>query len=126
MNVVCLIGNISTDIIYGQGSSTTYCKFQVAVSRQSRNNEADFISCTAFGKTADMIKSYFSKGRKIAIKGRLQVSKFRDQQGNTKINTDVIVDEFYFVDSKPNQNQGHQNNVSPNNLVNSNYSPINF
>ncbi|WP_308698823.1 single-stranded DNA-binding protein [uncultured Thomasclavelia sp.] len=50
------------------------------------------------------IAQYFRKGNRIAVQGRLQVSNYTDQQGNKRYSTDVIVEEFEFVESKNNGN----------------------
>lgn len=109
MNKVILIGRMVRDpeIRFTQGvEPLTVCRFAVAVDRPySRNRQegeptADFINCVCFGKRAENIGQYFCKGNRIAVTGRLQVSSYTDQQGNKRYSTDVVVEDFEFVESK--------------------------
>lgn len=65
------------EIRYSQGeSSSVIARFTLAVDRRfHRNNEdqtADFISCVAFGKTAEFLEKFGKKGVKFALEGRIQ------------------------------------------------------
>lgn len=103
MNNVCLIGRITRDpeVRYSQ-SGTAVCRFSIAIDRgkdkDSNDLGADFPNCIAFGKTAETIEKYFSKGRKIGIAGRLQTGSY-EKDGVKHYTTDVIVDRFDFCDS---------------------------
>ena len=68
------------------------------MNREFNREEADFINCTAWGKTAETIAEYLRKGRRIALQGRISVSSY-EQNGETKWSTEVIVDKFEFVDT---------------------------
>lgn len=108
MNKVILMGNLTRDpeIRYATGESqTAVVRFSVAVQRkfQSRNgngNDVDFINCVAFGRTGENIGKFFTKGRKIAVSGRLQVSNWEDNNGQKRVSTDVVVEDFDFCDKK--------------------------
>lgn len=113
MNRVILLGRMARDpeVRYTQVVEPfAVCRFVVAVDRPfSKNRQegeatADFINCVAFRRTAENINQYFRKGNRIAVQGRLQVRKYTDQQGNNKYSTDVIVEDFEFVESKSNGN----------------------
>lgn len=74
-------------------------KFTVAVDRQQvkeGGKEADFISCVAFGKTADHVCKFFFKGKPVGITGRLQTSSY-EKDGRTLYSTDVVVDRVFFI-----------------------------
>ena len=108
MNIVSLVGRLTKDPECGMGKNqTAYAKFTVAVDRKWKdeqgNRQADFISCVAFGKTADFIGTYFNKGSKIGITGSIQTGSYQDQNGNTIYTTDVLVDGAEFVESKKEQ-----------------------
>jgi single-strand DNA-binding protein len=60
---------------------------------------ADFIPCIAFGKTAEFIEKYFSKGQRIGLTGRIQTGSY-DKDGQKVYTTDVIVESVEFVESK--------------------------
>lgn len=101
MNNVCLIGRITKDIElkeYGKGKDKgLMCRFTVAVQRDKET--ADFISCVAFGKTAEFLDAYTVKGSRVGIEGRLQSGKYETEEGDTRYTLDVIVSRAHFADS---------------------------
>ena len=123
MNKVIIIGRFTRDpeIKYSTGeNATATARFSLAVNRRFKNKEgnydADFINCVAFGKTAEFIEKYFSKGMAIGITGRIQTGSYTNKEGQKVYTTDVVVEETEFVESK---NKGASDNV-PNNNANSN------
>lgn len=106
MNKIILIGRLTKDpeIRYSQGeTSTAVARFSVAVDRRKAadgSQGADFPSCVAFGRTAEFIEKYFSKGNKIAIVGHLQTGSYTNNNGVKVYTTDVVADEVEFVESK--------------------------
>ena len=81
-------------------NNTRLATFTIAVSRKGKDAPTDFINCIAWRETAETIVQYFGKGSSICVVGKLQVRKWTDTNGQTRYATEVIVDEFYFVDSK--------------------------
>lgn len=123
MNKVIIIGRFTRDpeIKYTTGeNATATARFSLAVNRRFKNKEgnydADFINCVAFGKTAEFIEKYFTKGMAIGITGRIQTGSYTNKEGQKIYTTDVVVEETEFVESK---NKGTSDNV-PNNNANSN------
>lgn len=103
MNKVQLLGRLTKDaeVRYSQGDSQmAIARFTVAVDRRGKNNEADFISCVAFGKTAEFIEKYFNKGMKIGICGHIQTGSYTNNDGKKVYTTDVVADEAEFVERK--------------------------
>ena len=102
MNKVILIGRLTKDpeLRYAAGSGTAVCRFTVAINRQFKKDETDFINCVAFGKTGETITQYFTKGSKIAITGNIRTGSYDDKDGTKRYTTDVIVETFEFVESK--------------------------
>lgn len=101
MNRVEIIGRIVRDIkTESSTSGTTYLRNSIAVDRKGKKDEADFFEVTAFGKTAEFIEKYFSKGRKIAISGHLQSNNYKDKEGKSHTSVSIICDEVDFCDSK--------------------------
>ena len=100
MNVVVLIGRLTRDpeLKFGQ-SGKAYSKFSIAVNRQFSKDEADFINCVAFGKTAEFVGEYFRKGTKIAINGRLQMNRY-EINGEKRTSYDVVADNVEFAESR--------------------------
>ena len=120
MNKVILLGRLTKDpdISYTQGATPTMvASYTLAVSRRfKRENEADadFINCKSFGKAAEFIQRYISKGRQVAVCGRLQIREYTDNTGQRKWWTEVITDEVSFADSKPSQDgQGGYGQTNP-------------
>ena len=108
MNNVVLTGRLTKDpeTRYSQGNTpTAVTRFTIAVERRfKRDNEpsADFISCTAFGSTADFIDKYFRKGAKINLRGRIQTGDYTNKEGQKIYTTTVVVEDCEFGESKKN------------------------
>lgn len=113
MNNVQLIGRLTKDVVlrYFQGAQgqEAVARFTVAVDRMPKadgTREADFISCSCFGKRGEMISQYFQKGSKIGLVGRIRTGSYVNQQGATIYTTEVEVTDLDFIDPK--------NTVQPN------------
>ena len=106
MNKVILIGRLTRnpDVRYSQNeNSLAVARFTLAVDRRfKRDNEAtaDFISCVAFGRTAEFFEKYTHQGSKMAIEGRIQTGSYVKQDGTKVYTTDVVVENAEFADSK--------------------------
>lgn len=111
MNIVVLIGRLTRDpeLRYTASSGNAMARFTVAIDRglskekraeleQKGQPTADFVGCVAWGKTAETIGRYFSKGKPIAIHGRIQTGSYEAQDGTRRYTTDVVVDRFEFID----------------------------
>ncbi|KXA16556.1 single-strand binding family protein [Fusobacterium equinum] len=94
------MGRLTRDpeVKFGQ-SGKAYCRFSVAVNRPFSKDEADFINCVSFGKTAELIGEYFRKGHQIALVGRLQMNQY-ESNGEKRTSYDVVVDSFDFISTK--------------------------
>ena len=106
MNKVILIGRLTKDpeLRFTAGSGTAVSRFTVAVNRQFKKDETDFINCVAFGKTAETISQYLTKGRQIAITGNIRTGSYDGQDGKKHYTTDVAVESFEFIGSKQQNN----------------------
>ena len=102
MNSVILIGRLSRDpdVRYTQ-SQLAVARFTVAVDRPPRSNQqggeqptADFIDVTAFGKTAEIIERFFTKGRWIGVQGRIQNNNYTNKDGVTVYTYQVVADRI--------------------------------
>jgi len=134
MNLVVLLGRTTKDIElrYTQNSNLPVARFTLAVNRPyAKDNEerkADFFNCVAFGTTAENLAKYISKGRQILIEGHLQNNSYEKKDGTKSHSTDIIVNRFYFADSKQSgqaneqanyQAQGQQSQTATNDVDNS-------
>ena len=102
INKVVLLGRLTKDpeLRYATGSGIAVCRFTVAINRQLKKDETDFINCVAFGKTGETIAQYITKGRQIAITGSIRTDSYDAKDGTKRYTTDVIVETFEFVESK--------------------------
>lgn len=109
INRVVLVGRLtkSPDLRKTQ-NGTSVCKFTLAVNRRVAGQgqpDADFISCVAWNKTADLMLQYLNKGSLIGIEGRLQTGRFTNNNGETIYTCDVMVDTLQFLDPKKSEEQ---------------------
>lgn len=104
MNHVTLIGRLTRDPeIKKTRGDMSVCNATLAVDRQVKADEekkADFINITLFGKQADVFAKYLTKGRQIAIEGRIQTSTYEKENGEKVYRTDVVVNRFEFLGSQ--------------------------
>ena len=105
MNNVSLLGRMVKDPeLRSTQAGTSVLQFTIAVDRrfqkQGEEKKADFINCVAFGKTAEFISNYFTKGQMIALRGSIQVRNWEDNEGVKRYATEVIVDEVEFAGGK--------------------------
>nr|DAE86112.1 MAG TPA: Single strand binding protein [Caudoviricetes sp.] len=109
MNKCVLIGRLTKDpeLKFLAGSGKANCRFTIAVNREYKKDETDFINCVAWGKTAETISQYMTKGRQIAVSGSIRTGSFDKQDGTKVYTTDVNVDHFEFVGGK-NEGQATQ------------------
>lgn len=80
-------------------SEKDFTFFTVAINRRFNKEETDFINCCAFGKTAEFIVKYFSKGQEILFTGELHIDKYQ-KDDETRTTSKVVIDEVEFCGSK--------------------------
>lgn len=115
MNNVILMGRLTRDPeLQYSNNGTAFSKFSIAVPRDFKRDETDFINCLAFGKTAETIAEWLGKGRRIALQGRIQTGSYQNSNGDTVYTTEVVADRFEFIDS---QNENSKKAYSNNNDV---------
>lgn len=115
MNKVVLVGRMVRDpeLRFAAGSGNAVSRFTVAVNRQFKKDETDFIGCVAFGKTAEIIAQYFTKGKQIAVSGSIRTGSYEAQDGTKRYTTDVAVESFDFIESKQNNDYVPDNQAGP-------------
>lgn len=117
LNKVILSGRITRDLEVRQtNSGSAVVQFTLAVERsfanQSGERQTDFITCVAWGKTADFIGRFFSKGRSIAVIGSLRSRTYDDKNGTKHYVTEVNVDEAQFTFEPKPQNGNYGGNYN--------------
>lgn len=115
MNKVILMGRLTKDPVvkYSQGETpTAIARYNLAVNRiRTKDGEqnADFISCVAFGKNGEFAEKYLHQGTKIVIIGRIQTGSYTNKDGQKVYTTDVVVEEQEFAESKNASGNNQQN-----------------
>lgn len=104
MNRVALIGRLTKDPeLRKTQSGTSVCSFNLAVNRkvqQQGQPDADFISCVAWNKTAELMEQYLHKGSLVGVEGRIQTRSYDNQQGQRVYVTEVFTESIQFLESK--------------------------
>ncbi len=107
-NRINLIGRLGMDpevIETKDGKNMT--KIRLATSeyyvndRGERIENTEWHNCIAFGKKAETLSQYLVKGNQLAIMGKVTYRKYKDDQGKTRSNTSILINEFTFIDGKP-------------------------
>lgn len=105
MNKVIITGNAVADaeirnVAVGE-RETQVAKFCIAVKRNTKEEQVDFLNCTAWGKTAEIAEKYIMKGTKLLVEGSMQTDKYTNKDGNNVYYTYVNVNRVEFLGSKP-------------------------
>jgi single-strand DNA-binding protein len=110
MNKVIMSGNICNDLELKVNGDVKSLGVRLAVRRSFKTNgqyQSDFISMTAFDKTADLLSQYSHKGDTIMVVGRLQNCNYQKQDGSTVYQDKVIIESVEFLgkreEEKPSQ-----------------------
>src|SRR5580765_3443988 len=113
-NKVMLLGNLTRDpALKYTPSQQAVCEIGVAVNRKFKTasgedrEEVTFVDCTAWGKQAEVINQYMTKGKPIFIEGRLKLDQWEDKQGGGKRSKmTVVIENFQFVGGRDGQGGG--------------------
>jgi single-strand DNA-binding protein len=93
-------GRITKDIELKQSKAgKPFCNFSIAVNRAFEKDKADFFQCMAFGKTAEYIDKYASKGSQILIEGSVQIDEYEG-----KYYTKIMVQQASLIGNRQDQN----------------------
>ncbi len=103
-NKVILAGNLTRDPqLRYLPSNTAVCEFGIAVNRTWRDRDGNqkeetcFVDVSAFGRPAETINQYMSKGRPILIEGRLKFDSWTGQDGQRRSKLSVVAENFQFL-----------------------------
>jgi len=119
MNKVILMGRLTRDpeIRYSQGDGQmAIARYTLAVDRRfNRNGDqtADFISCVAFGRSAEFAEKYLKQGTKIVATGRIQTGSYTNKDGNKIYTTDVVIEDQEFAESKASSGSASGDSYQP-------------
>lgn len=108
LNKVMLIGRSTSTLQVKTIESTqsAVVNFTLATNRKYKNKEgnvledAEYHRCVAYGNTAEVLGKYLTKWKRIYLEGRLRTRKWQDTEGHDRFSTEVIIDNFIFLDTK--------------------------
>lgn len=103
INRVVLIGRLTRDPeLRNTNTGTSLAEFSIAVDKTRKNDngerDANFFRIKCFGRTADFVTQYLTKGRLVGIDGRLEWNKWQDRDGNNRESIDIIADNVQGLD----------------------------
>ena len=110
MNKLIITGRLCRDPeVKAIGENNMVAKFTVAVNRNYKdkdgNRPADFIPCEAFGKTAEFISNYITKGRLVEVDGEMRVDQYQNDAGENRSFTKCHVNPLNALDSAKSANE---------------------
>ncbi len=108
MNKFIGLGRLTKDAELKQSKAgKPFCNFSIAVNRAFEKDKADFFQCMAFGKTAEYIDKYASKGSQILVEGSVQIDEYEG-----KYYTKIMVQQASLIGNRQDQNaQSNQDNL---------------
>lgn len=112
-NKVILMGRLTRDPeVRVSPNNNTICKMGLAVSRNyttsdgEKREETTFVDVDAFGRPAEVLGKYMSKGRPILLEGRLKLDQWENQQGEKRSKLGVVLENFQFVGGRDDASGG--------------------
>ena len=109
-NKVLLMGNLTRDPQLKQTpNNMSVAEIGLACNRKFKGKDGEmreettFVDCEAWGRTAETMAKYLSKGRPVFVEGRLKLDQWQDKDGNNRSKLRVVIESFQFVDSRGNQ-----------------------
>ena len=98
MNVMTLIGNLASDVDLREvGEGRKVASFLLAVDRRGQEAGADFVRVATWGKQAESCARYLSKGRRVAVDGRLRSNSWEDADGKRRRSLEVVANHVQFL-----------------------------
>ena len=101
-------GRVVKDPTISSGS-TTVARFTIAIDRRFKdadgNYQTDFINCVSFGKAAEFVEKYATKGTKLLVTGRIQTGSYTNKDGQKIYTTDIVTEDIEFAESKRTQSE---------------------
>ena len=109
-NKVLLMGNLTrAPELKRTSSDMAVAQIGMAVNRRYKDKtgeqreETTFVDCEAWGKTAETMAKYLSKGKPVFLEGRLKLDQWQDKDGSNRSKLRVVIESFQFIDSRGGQ-----------------------
>lgn len=115
INNVILSGRLTADPeLKMSQNNKKYCQFTLAVDKYvNGQQQADFISCIAWEKTAEILSLYTNRGSKINVAGRIQTRNYKNNNGQTVYITEVLVQQVELLEKKKEEKQQDSIYINP-------------
>ena len=124
VNKVILVGNL------GQKPEMRYTATQTAVANISiatteswkdkesgeNRDKTEWHRVVFFGNLAEIAEKYLDKGSSVYVEGKIQTRKWQDKDGNDRWTTEIVGNQFNFLDSRPSQGESSMNQSNPSSL----------
>lgn len=129
LNKIIVMGRIVNDIeLKKTQSGVEVCSFKVACDRDFKSadgkKECDFIPVVAWRNTAVVVSRFMSKGRMVAVDGKLQSRQWTDKNNNKRTEWEIQAENVYFADSKQSNSGGQSNGVATQETDNNEFTEI--
>ena len=129
LNKIIVMGRIVNDIeLKKTQSGVEVCSFKVACDRDFKSadgkKECDFIPVVAWRNTAVFVSRFMSKGRMVAVDGKLQSRQWTDKNNNKRTEWEIQAENVYFADSKQSNSGGQSNGVATQETDNNEFTEI--
>ena len=118
-NKVLIMGNLTRDPELKQTpSNQSVAQIGLAMNRKFKDREGNmreevtYVDCEAWGRTAEVMAQYLSKGKPVFVEGRLKLDQWQDKDGNNRSKLKVVIESFQFIDSKGGQSSAPPANNS--------------
>jgi single-strand DNA-binding protein len=96
MNQISVIGNLTADPTHRLAGTTPVTTLALAIDRRDKG-EAVYIDVVVFDKQAEAAARYLTKGRQIAVSGRLDLRTWQDESGNARSRHQIIANDVQFL-----------------------------
>jgi single-strand DNA-binding protein len=116
INRVTITGNLTRDPeLRSTGSGTSVCSMRIACNGRRKNHstnewedQPNYFDVTVWGAQGENCKRYLSKGRPVAIDGRLQWREWSDRDGNKRQSVDIVAESVQFLGSRDDGGNGNR------------------
>ena len=122
LNTIFVMGRLTRDPeLRRTAAGAAVTNWTLAVERdysgQDGNRETDFIDCVAWKQTAEFVGKYFSKGKMMTVKGRLQIRSWTDKDGNKRKTAEIVAENIYFAGPKKDSGNGNTGTAYPDSRI---------
>ena len=114
INNVVLMGRLTADVVLRTTTSgKSVASFTIAVDRNYKDKQADFINIVAWESTATFVSQHFHKGDMISLVGKIQTRNYEDNNGNKRTAFEVLAKEVSFCGSKTERKEESKIDIDP-------------